>query len=91
MEEMNNNTVSIDFTKIIKTLWLHRKIYCRVLPSVLVLTYLCMCCLPRYYNCEVSLAPESTSMSLGSLTSAAASLGIVALPKSNPTDAIFSF
>ena len=63
----------IDFTQIVKKLWPHRKKYYYVLPATLIVTYLFTLCLPRYYTCKVSLAPEtggtSISGSLGSLAS----------------------
>ena len=72
----------IDLVRIFRVLWQHRKKYFVVMPTVLVLTYLLTLCVPRYYRCEVSIAPESTgnsgSSSLGSLAS---SFGLGSLSK----------
>ena len=82
----------IDFTAIFKTLQPHKKTYFRVLPAVLVGTYLFMLFIPRYYECKVSLAPESGDASLsGSIGSLASSFGLgSSLAKMNSDDAIFS-
>jgi len=81
----------IDFTKIAKTLWQHRKLYYRVLPVVLIGTYLIMVCIPRYYKCTVSLAPETGVSSMGSsLGSIASQFGLGGFDKMGSTDAINS-
>jgi len=82
----------IDFTKIVKKLWPHRKKYYYVLPATLILTYLIIVCIPRYYKCKVSLAPETSGSSIsGSLGSLASSFGIgSSLAKLNSEDAIYS-
>ncbi len=82
----------IDFTKIVKKLWPQRKKYYYVMPATLILTYLFTLCLPRYYTCKVSLAPETSGASItGSLGSLASSFGIgSSLSKLNSEDAIYS-
>jgi len=83
----------IDFVNITKKLWPHRKKYFKVLPATLIGTYLLMVCIPRYYKCTVSLAPEaSTGASItGSLGSLASSFGLGgSLAKMNSADAIFA-
>lgn len=83
----------IDFKAIAKKLWEHRRLYCKVLPAVLVGTYLLMVCIPRYYKCTVSLAPEAASGSSisGSLGSLASSFGLgSSLAKMNSQDAIYA-
>ena len=90
MEE--NNSKPIDFTKIIKSLWPHRKKYLCLLPATLIITYLILACIPRYYSCKVSLAPETSGTSItGSLGSLATSFGLgSSLAKMNSQDAIYS-
>lgn len=78
----------IDFTKIVSVLWSNRKKYLVFLPVVLVGTYLCTLTIPRFYQCEVSLAPESTNSSSGSLNSLASSFGLGSLAKIAGEDAI---
>ena len=82
----------IDFTKIVKTLWPHRKKYYYVLPTTLIISYLIIVCIPRYYQCSVSLAPENGGASFsGSISSLASSFGMGgALAKLNTEDAIYS-
>ena len=82
----------IDFVKIAKKLWPQRKKYYIVLPTTLIVSYLIIVCIPRYYSCTVSLAPEiqGTSMS-GSLSSLASSFGLGnSLSKMASQDAIYS-
>lgn len=91
MEENKKDVTPINFTQIVKKLWPHRKTYIRVLPATLILTYLYMICIPRYYNCTVSLAPESSGNSFsGSLGSIASSFGLGNLANLNSDDAIFA-
>lgn len=79
----------IDFIVIFKKLWPHRKTYYKVLPATLIITYLIMVCIPRYYRCSVDLAPEPTGTSLpSSLNSLAASIGVGSLSKLGSSDAI---
>lgn len=91
MEE-NNTQQPIDLVKIFSLLWAKRKLFFIVCPSVLVCTYLFLCTIPKYYKCEVELAPESSKSlnlgSLGSLSSLASSLGITQLSNSSGSDAI---
>ncbi len=90
MEE-EKKKAPIDFVKIFKKLWPHRKTYYKVLPATLIITYLLTICVPRYYRCTVSLAPEPTGPSMsGSLSSLASSFGIGALSKIGNNDALYS-
>ena len=86
------DTKPIDFTRIVKLLWAHRKRFYYVLPATLVITFLIMVCIPRYYTCKVSLAPEMDGSSpSGSLTSLASSFGLGgALNKLGSQDAIYA-
>lgn len=86
---MNKGRRPIDMGKIVKVILTHRKAYCYVLPIVMVVTYLLMCCMPRYYMSSVVLAPESSdNTSLGSFSSSLASLGLGSLGKLANNDAI---
>lgn len=72
----------IDFEEIFKKLWKERKRFFITLPAVLIGTYLFLLFIPRYYKCEVSLAPETTSASSSSsLGSLASSFGLGSLAK----------
>jgi hypothetical protein len=84
-----NKKAPIDLVAIFNKLWPHRKKYYKILPAVLVGSYLIMCLIPRYYSCSVSLAPESSSaMAGGSLGSLASSFGFGSLAKLGGEDAI---
>lgn len=81
----------IDFVKITQKLWLHRKTFYKVLPATLIITYLIIFCVPRYYKCTVSLAPEPTGASMsGSLSSLASSFGLGSLTKMGNIDALYA-
>ena len=81
----------IDVMSIVKKLWAHKKKFFYTAPITLVATYLLMVCIPRYYNCTVSLAPEPTGSSMsGSLSSLASSFGVGGLAKMASQDAIFA-
>ena len=88
---MIEQKIPIDAAAWFKKLWPHRKKYYVVLPLVFVFTYLMMVCIPRYYQCKVSLAPEVEGPSMsGSLGSLASSFGLGAsLAKMASQDAIF--
>ena len=89
MEERRNIT-PIDFGVIFKKIWIHRKTYYKVLPATLVITYLITVCVPRYYTCTVSLAPEPTGPSMsGSISSLASSFGLGSLSKMGNNDALY--
>ena len=82
----------IDISNIIKKLWPNRKKYYYVLPATLIITYLFIVCIPRYYSCNVSLAPETGGTSVSSsISSLASSFGIGgSLAKLNSQDAIYA-
>lgn len=92
MEE-KKNIAPIDFVAIFKKLWPHRKTYYKVLPATLIISYLIIVCVPRYYRCTVILAPElssGASMS-GSITSLASSFGLGgSLSKIGNSDALYA-
>lgn len=91
MEE-KKNIAPIDLVAIFKKLRLHRKTYYKVLPATLICTYLLTLCVPRYYRCSVSLAPEISSPSMsGSLGSLASSFGLGgSLAKMASQDALYA-
>jgi len=75
--EANTQQAPIDLMKIFTKLWAARKLYFIVLPIVLIGTYLLTLTMPRYYKCQVELAPESSESSAsGSLSSIASSFGL---------------
>ena len=75
--EQNKQIEVIDFRKIVKILWGHRKAYIKVVPIVFVVACAYILCFPRYYDAEVTLAPETDMPSTGgSLSSLASSFGI---------------
>lgn len=93
MENMSDNSDKrkspIDFKKIANVIKIHRKYYYCALPITLVLAYLMICCVPRYYECNVVLAPESNDVtSSGSMKSLASSLGMNSLLGLGNNDAI---
>lgn len=91
MEEKNIEQ-PIDISKIARKIWNQRRRFYYVLPAVLIATYLLMVCIPRYYKCTVSLAPETSGTSIsGSLESLASSFGLgSSLAKLNSTDALYA-
>ena len=82
----------INFIELFQKIWANRKLYYCILPPTLVITYLITVCVPRYYRCEVSLAPEPTGASSmsGSLGSLASSFGLNSLSKIGNNDALFA-
>ena len=92
MTEHSASPTPIDIISLVKKLWPHRKTYYYVLPATLLITYLILVCIPRYYKCSVSLAPETSGTSIsGSLGTLASSFGLgSSLGKMNSTDAIYA-
>jgi hypothetical protein len=88
--EKTDQQRAIDFVKIFQKLWPHKKKYCYVMGTTLIVTYLLTVCVPRYYKCTISLAPETggTTMS-GSLSSLASSFGLSSMANTSQ-DAIFA-
>ena len=76
---MNDAKLSsfIDLEQVFKVLWQKRKYYLYILPIVFVVSCLIIFPQPRYYDCDVALAPESASESMaGNLSSIASSIGL---------------
>lgn len=85
----DKNLKVIDIVGILKKMYKNRKIYYVTLPIAFVVSCLIIICIPRYYKCEVTLAPEmSSSSNLGSISSLASSFGINVLNKMTNEDAI---
>lgn len=81
-KEMASENKPIDVTKILKQLWKHKMLYVKILPIVLIGTYLLTLCVPRYYTCTLELAPESQGGSASSsISSLASSFGLGGLSK----------
>lgn len=82
---------SIDFAKILKTLWAARTTYFKALPVAFLLAVIYTLGLPNYYQCEVKLSPElSGSKSTSSLASIASNFGInLGGATGNATEALF--
>lgn len=72
MEEVKQ----IDFVKITKLILRNKKYYLYTLPVAFVLSSLLIICVPRYYTCTVTMAPEASVMSGGTLSDMAATFGI---------------
>lgn len=86
---MNENEKDIiDLGKIAKQLWARRKVYYIMLPIVFALSCLWIFPQPRYYACEVKLAPEGGEDNIGGLASVASSFGFT-LNGSSSSDAIY--
>ena len=68
-ENTNQNTIenqgAMDFTALFKTLWNRRKVFYWLWPITFVLSSALILCVPRYYTCEVILAPEAQSRHQG--------------------------
>ena len=65
----------IDIAAMFKTLWQRRKVFYWLWPVTFVVSAALILCVPRYYTCEVVLAPEVQSNTSGSLQSLASSFG----------------
>lgn len=79
---MNEEKQLIDFKLILKKLWGSKMLYIKIIPIVLVGTYLLTLAVPRYYTCDLELAPESDGTSTGSaISSLASSFGLDGLGK----------
>lgn len=81
---MDNNTVKesskslqeIDIREILKLLLKKKLLMAKVMCATAVISSLLIICVPRYYTCEVMLAPEMSNMpSGGTLSSLASSFG----------------
>lgn len=75
---MNEEQKEINIIEIASKIWGGRKKFIYTLPIAFVLACLIILSVPRYYTCQVKLAPESNDPSLsgGSLSSLASSFGL---------------
>ena len=77
MEQNNNQQQVIDLAKIAKTLWQKRRTFYKVWAVTFVLSCIWIFPQPRYYTCEVKLAPEmSGDQSVNGLANIASAFGI---------------
>lgn len=76
MEQKQNERI-IDLTKVAHTLWTKRCLFYKVWAWTFVLSCIWIFPQPRYYTCEVKLAPEMSGEDVGvGLSSIASSFGI---------------
>lgn len=75
--ELEEEGSSIDFKAIFAALWKHKLLYAIVLPLVFIIGAIYAKSLPKFYQCQVTLAPElgNAGASVGGLKSLASSLG----------------
>lgn len=79
----------IDFIALFKTLWQRRKVFYWVWPITFVVSAALILCVPRYYKCDVIIAPEAPSSGTsGSMVALASSFGFDMNSLSN-MDAIY--
>ncbi len=86
--EKTSEQKPIDVTKLILLLWASKRLYVKILPAVLIVTYLLALCVPRYYTCTMELAPENSDGSTSSLASMASSFGLGKIGLNSKDDAI---
>ena len=71
-----NEQHTIDLSKVVRTLWDHRKRFYKVWIWTFILSCIWILPQPRYYSCEVKLAPEMNGEDVGGgLSSIASSFG----------------
>lgn len=79
----------IDLIEIYKSIIKHRKLFYKTLPIAFVASCLIILSVPRYYTCEVKLAPEIDGLSGGgTLSSLASSFGLDMMSSMTSSDAI---
>ena len=74
MEE-KKDIIKIDFAEVAKTLWSKKKLFFKVWGVTFVLACLWIFPQPRYYRSQISIAPENTAASGGSIASLASNFG----------------
>lgn len=80
---------AVDFKAIFAALWRHKLLYIIILPLSLIIGAIYAKSLPKYYKCQVTLAPElGSSGSGGGLKSLASSLGYRMNSNKGDADAI---
>jgi len=84
-----NKLPPINLRDVFNKLWPHRKKYFYIMPATLIVSYLIIVCVPRYYTSTTLLAPEATGMNMsGTMGSLASSVGLGSLMKMSSQDAI---
>lgn len=69
-------TEQVTIITLLHRVWQRRKVFYWVLPATFLIASALILCVPRYYKCEVLLAPESQTLNTsGSLMSLASSFG----------------
>ena len=73
----NEEESSIDFKAIFAALWKHKLLYIIIVPLSLIIGSIYVKSLPKYYQCQVTLAPElgGGATGGGALSSLASSMG----------------
>lgn len=88
VQNINSHQV-IDLSKIVKTLWQKRRTFLKVWICTFILSCIWIFPKPRYYTCEVKLAPEMNGdQSIGGLSGIASSFGLN-VGGANSQDAIY--
>lgn len=75
METNSNQQRIIDIAKIARELWAKKRIFVKVWVVTFVLSCIWIFPQPRYYTCDVALAPEMSGEDMGGLSSIASSFG----------------
>lgn len=88
MENKDKKNV-IDLGKIFKILWSKKKKFCVIWVITAALSILWIIPQPRFYTCDVSLAPEAGGTDVGGLASVASSFGINIGTDGGGADAIY--
>lgn len=88
--EYEEEESSIDFKAILTALWKHKLLYIIVLPLSIVIGAIYAKSLPKYYKCQVTLAPElgGGATGGGALSSLASSMGYKVGGSKSDADAI---
>lgn len=88
--EYEEEESSIDFKAILTALWKHKLLYIIVLPLSIVIGAIYAKSLPKYYKCQVTLAPElgGGTTGGGALSSLASSMGYKVGGSKSDADAI---
>lgn len=86
--EKTSKQQPIDVAKLIQQFWASRRLYIKILPAVLIITYILTLCVPRYYTCTMELAPENAEGNSSTLASMASSFGIGKIALNSKDDAI---
>ena len=75
METNSNQQRIIDIAKIARELWAKKRIFVKVWGGTFILSCIWIFPQPRYYTCDVALAPEVSGEDMGGLSSIASSFG----------------